>query len=72
VKLSVIEDVKMKWKCDCGYSRELRSDGVVVACKFCGAPEFDALAEVMGNPQDYEYEWVDLPEGDGIELPSIE
>lgn len=36
-----------KWKCDCGYGRELRSDGIVEACPACDAPEHDAFREYL-------------------------
>lgn len=41
------------WLCEkCDYARELRSDAYVSACKFCGAPEFDARQETEPNQPD--------------------
>jgi hypothetical protein len=42
-----------EWKCDCGCSRELRSDGVVETCSNCGIAEHDALREAV-EPEEYQ------------------
>lgn len=49
-----------KWKCDCGYGRELNSDGIVEACLSCGASEHNALRESIGVPEEDEVlSWFD-------------
>jgi hypothetical protein len=53
--IGVKEEIRMKWKCDCGFDRNLHSDGIVEVCLACGSPEHDALREAIEIPGEPEF-----------------